>query len=95
MNILQGFNSRHNYCVTLNATEAIDDSKILGVYHYNHPVFSLSSVCAAQTLKDFNGTRHTWFAGAYLGNGFHEDGVLSALNVVEGLNQLSTVSHHR
>ena len=81
MNTLQGLNASRNYCVTLNATEEISESKILGIYRYSHPVFSMSSVQGVAGIKRRNGKRNTWFAGAYMGNGFHEDGVLSAIEI--------------
>ncbi|VUD52817.1 hypothetical protein TDB9533_01709 [Thalassocella blandensis] len=85
MNILQGIQSPHTFCVTLNATDKINPEKILGRYHYEHPVFSLASVAASNRWSEINGVNKTWFCGAYWGNGFHEDGVASALRVTKGL----------
>lgn len=85
MNILQHIRAPQTFCVTLNATHAIAEEKILGRYRYDHPVFSLASVQAAERWSDVNGVNRTWFCGAYWGNGFHEDGVVSALRVTEGL----------
>ena len=87
MNILQGIESDTTFCVTLNATDTIAEDKILGRYEYSHPVFSLDSVVAAKQIRKINGLNKTWFCGAYLGNGFHEDGVLSARQVAEALIQ--------
>jgi predicted NAD/FAD-binding protein len=89
MNILQGIESDTTFCVTLNATESIADDKILRSFNYSHPVFSLESVAAAARIKKFNGVNRTWFAGAYLGNGFHEDGVLSGRRVADAINRLA------
>ena len=88
MNILQGINAPQTFCVTLNATEAIDPEKIIQRFNYSHPVFSLDSVVASQHIDRLNGLNQTWFAGAYLGNGFHEDGVLSGRKVAEAINSL-------
>jgi predicted NAD/FAD-binding protein len=88
MNILQGIQSDTTYCVTLNATQAIDESKIIKQFSYSHPVFSLDSVAAAAKIKSTNGSNNTWFAGAYLGNGFHEDGVVSGREVATLINRL-------
>jgi len=85
MNILQGINSNTEFCVTLNATDQIDPTKILGEYEYAHPVFSQNAVQAQSKWADINGIHHTWFCGAYWFNGFHEDGVKSALRVVNAL----------
>lgn len=85
MNILQGIESETTFCVTLNAIDKIDPNTILGEYNYSHPSISLASVNAQQKWNDINGVKNTWFCGAYWGNGFHEDGVVSALRVAEGL----------
>jgi predicted NAD/FAD-binding protein len=88
MNILQGIESDSTFCVTLNATEAISPAKIIERFDYSHPVFSLESVQAASLIEQINGHNNTWFAGAYLGNGFHEDGVVSGRQVATGINRL-------
>ncbi len=85
MNILQGIDSDTTFCVTLNATEAIAPGRIIDIFEYSHPVFSLASVDAARRIEEFNGLNRTWFAGAWLGNGFHEDGVRSARRVADGI----------
>jgi predicted NAD/FAD-binding protein len=88
MNILQGIKSDSTFCVTLNATESISPAKIIDRFNYSHPVFSLDSVQAARLVEQINGNNNTWFAGAYLGNGFHEDGVVSGRQVATALNRL-------
>ncbi|ARN73426.1 NAD(P)/FAD-dependent oxidoreductase [Oceanicoccus sagamiensis] len=85
MNILQGIEAPETFCVTLNATESIDNNKILGQYSYSHPVFSLESVAAAERWSDINGVNRTWFCGAYWANGFHEDGASSGIRVAKAL----------
>jgi predicted NAD/FAD-binding protein len=87
MNILQGIQSDKTFCVTLNATKSIDPDKIWGVYRYSHPEFRPEGVQAQEQLTRINGARNTWFCGAWCRNGFHEDGVVSALNVVDGIRQ--------
>ena len=91
MNILQGIQSDTTFCVTLNATEAIDQSKIIQQFSYSHPVFSAESVVAAKKIQSINGSNNTWFAGAYLGNGFHEDGVVSGRQVATLINRLPSL----
>ncbi|MFT5502702.1 MAG: putative NAD/FAD-binding protein [Gammaproteobacteria bacterium] len=88
MNTLQGFASEHDYCVTLNATESINPEKIIQQFNYSHPVFSADSIKAANDLTERNGQNGLWFAGAYMGNGFHEDGVRSGKRVADKINQL-------
>jgi predicted NAD/FAD-binding protein len=85
MNILQRLESRHTFCVTLNDSEAIDPARVLGRYRYSHPVFTVEGVRAQQRWAEINGVRRTWFCGAWWANGFHEDGVASALRVAEHL----------
>lgn len=85
MNILQGIKSDVEFCVTLNATDKIDPQKILGQYEYAHPVFSQSAMQAQAKWQSINGVHRTWFCGAYWFNGFHEDGVNSALRVVNAM----------
>jgi len=83
MNLLQGFTNKKTLCVTLNNSDAIDPSKIIKRLNYEHPVFTPESVAAQARQFDINGKRHSYFCGAYWRNGFHEDGVVSALNAVK------------
>ncbi|MDN2662219.1 NAD(P)/FAD-dependent oxidoreductase [Psychromonas sp. 14N.309.X.WAT.B.A12] len=83
MNILQGIDSDETFCVTLNQKEEIDADKILREFTYYHPVFSLQSIRSQQQRDTICGKRHTHFAGAYWHNGFHEDGVKSAVEVAQ------------
>jgi predicted NAD/FAD-binding protein len=81
MNILQGIEAPETFCVTLNNTAAINPHKIIGQFEYDHPVFSIEGLAAQQRWDEINGVANTWFCGAYWHNGFHEDGVVSALRV--------------
>ncbi len=85
MNILQGIESNTTYCVTLNDTNSINPEKIIGVYHYDHPIFTTKGVEAQARWNEINGNKNTWYCGAYWRNGFHEDGVWSAQRVSENL----------
>lgn len=85
MNILQGIDSLDTFCVTLNATNAIDAKKIIGRYRYAHPVFTLDAMAAQKSWELINGRHKTWYCGAYWFNGFHEDGVSSAIRVAAAL----------
>lgn len=85
MNILQRIQSDTTFCVTLNNTEALNPDKILGVYHYAHPQFSPEMVRAQQRRDELNDAGDGYFCGAYWYNGFHEDGVRSALDVCRRL----------
>ncbi len=84
MNILQGLDAPETFCVTLNKTDAINPHKILGRFSYDHPVFSVAGMRAQQRWDEISQGR-TWYCGAYWHNGFHEDGVVSALRVAQAL----------
>jgi predicted NAD/FAD-binding protein len=81
MDILQRLGSEQIYCVTLNVPDAIDPGKIIREFSYDHPVFNAEGVAAQRRRDEINGVRNTFFAGAYWGYGFHEDGMNSALEV--------------
>ena len=87
MNILQGLTAPETFCVTLNDTESINPHRILGRFTYDHPVFSLQGMEAQARWGEINGVDNTWYCGAYWHNGFHEDGVVSALRVANTLNE--------
>lgn len=87
MNILQRLESDITFCVSVNANAVINPDKILGQYRYSHPVFTLASVAAQQRWAEISGKQHTHYCGAYWRNGFHEDGVVSALNVARMLGE--------
>ena len=88
MNILQKLNSATTFCVTVNAGKAIAPEKIYGEYHYSHPMFTRESVAAQARWAEISGVNHTHFCGAYWRNGFHEDGVVSAIRVAEMLGEM-------
>jgi len=92
MNILQGIEAPETFCVTLNDTVSINPHKILGQFCYEHPVFSLEAMAAQARWSDINGVNKTWFCGAYWHNGFHEDGVVSALRVANALSNVVRVA---
>lgn len=89
MNMLQGIDAPETFCVSLNQTQDIDPSKILRSFNYSHPVFTLPGMQAQARWAELAGENRTWFCGAYWHNGFHEDGVTSALRVVESINAQS------
>ena len=92
MNILQGLTAPETFCVTLNDTSAINPHRILGRFTYAHPVFSPAGMAAQNRWAEINGRHRTWYCGAYWRNGFHEDGVVSALRVVEAIGSSASVA---
>ncbi|HET8848745.1 MAG TPA: FAD-dependent oxidoreductase [Marinobacter sp.] len=82
MNILQNFhNAPETFCVTLNRSHDIDPAKVIKRFEYDHPVFTLDAVTAQGRYDEIGNRNRTHFCGAYWFNGFHEDGVRSALRV--------------
>ena len=82
MNLLQGLSTQQTYLVTLNNSAAIDPDKIIKRLSYDHPVFTQDGIKAQQRQAEINGLRRSYFCGAYWRYGFHEDGVVSALNAL-------------
>jgi predicted NAD/FAD-binding protein len=85
MNILQGIRSPHTFCVSLNSQQLIDRSKLIREIEYHHPVFTPHRRAFQQRHAELVAHGRASYVGAYWGNGFHEDGVQSALFVVERL----------
>ena len=83
MNILQNIDAPCQFCVTLNNTQAIDPKKVIRTITYDHPVLTREGVAAQHRHAEVNGVNRTYFCGAYWRNGFHEDGVVSALKALE------------
>jgi len=84
-NRLQALGSATDYCITLNADDAIDPARIIASYDYTHPVFDSGALHAQRRRSEIDGHLNTHYAGAYWGYGFHEDAVQSALTTTERL----------
>ena len=85
MNLLQGLPGDTPLIVTLNRTRDIDPARILQRRQYEHPVHTHAAVAAQARKHEIQGVQRTWFAGAYWGWGFHEDGIRSGVDVAQGL----------
>lgn len=83
MNRLQQLNEPRDYIVTLNPVIAPDPKTVLTTLSYTHPTYTRQAVDTQPALRALNGTSNTAYAGAYLRYGFHEDGVVSAINACE------------
>ncbi len=81
MNKLQNLETSTDYFVTLNAEGDIKPESILYETVYTHPIYTPQSPVSQRAIRALNGTRHTYFCGAYMRYGFHEDAVQSALDV--------------
>jgi predicted NAD/FAD-binding protein len=75
--------------VSLNPVDEPDPSKVIASYDYAHPVFDSAAIAAQQELPLIQGQNGTWFAGAWTGYGFHEDGLKSGLAVAEAINSMT------
>ena len=86
MNILQNFDDApETFCVTLNRSHDIAEDTVIKRFEYDHPVFTLDAVAAQERYDEIGNRNRTHFCGAYWFNGFHEDGVQSALRVTRAL----------
>jgi predicted NAD/FAD-binding protein len=85
MNLLQGLPGDTPLVVTLNRTHDIDPGRILARREYRHPVHDHAAVAAQARKREIQGANRTWFAGAYWGWGFHEDGMRSGVEVANAL----------
>jgi predicted NAD/FAD-binding protein len=89
MNLLQGLTGEHTFCVTLNSEQPIDPSRVIRSIEYHHPVFTVDRRQMQGRHGELLGLNRSSFCGAYWGNGFHEDGVVSALAVCKNLDSES------
>ncbi|MEL7301677.1 MAG: FAD-dependent oxidoreductase [Pseudomonadota bacterium] len=85
INRLQNIPGPTDYFVTLNSQKAIREELIHDTYTFRHPVFDTAALEAQEAVRRFNGANNTWFCGAWMKNGFHEDGISSAVDVVEAI----------
>jgi len=87
MNILQGLDARRPFLVTLNRSDEIDPACVLRTIEYHHPLFTPAGVAAQARQGEINGPLRTFYCGAYWRNGFHEDGVASALDALRHFDE--------
>jgi predicted NAD/FAD-binding protein len=85
INRLQPLPFSQDVVVSLNPVRAIDPSKVLGEYDYAHPVFDLGAIKAQSQLSSLQGQQNTWYAGAWMGYGFHEDGFKAGRDAASGI----------
>ena len=90
MNSLQSIPKSDPLFVTLNPSAPIDPARIYDDVTFSHPVFDKAALKAQQDIRGLQGRNNTWFAGAYLRHGFHEDGIASAMRVVRALQEDTT-----
>jgi predicted NAD/FAD-binding protein len=85
MNLLQKLDARCPLFVSLNPARDIPDHLVFDRHEFDHPVFDAAAIAAQPQVQALQGTRQTWFCGAHLRHGFHEDGLWSAVTVARQL----------
>jgi hypothetical protein len=85
MNLLQGIDHNYPLFVSLNPKRDIPQSLIFDEAEFDHPMFDQAAIAAQGRIAALQGRRGTWYAGAHLGHGFHEDGLASAVWVARSL----------
>ncbi len=94
INKLQPLPFKSPVIVSLNPVDEPDPSKVIAAFEYAHPVFDKAAIRSQQSLHEIQGRQNTWFAGAWTGYGFHEDGLKSGLAVAYEINRLTSWAHH-
>lgn len=87
MNRLQGIPEDDPLFVSLNPVREITEEKTYDTTSFRHPVFDFNAIQAQARLRNIQGTNNTWFAGAYMRNGFHEDGFASAVRIARQIDR--------
>jgi len=85
MNRLQGLDAEHDYLVSLNLPDDVAPGTLIRKINYTHPCYTAEAVDAQPGIRALSGTDRTYFCGSYLGYGFHEDAVSSAVDVAEAM----------
>jgi len=85
MNLLQNIDPNYPLFVTLNPAHPIEARCIFNRHRFTHPIFTREAIAAQEQIPLIQGKRHLWFCGAYQRNGFHEDGLWSAVQVARAM----------
>ncbi|MES1990820.1 MAG: FAD-dependent oxidoreductase [Pseudomonadota bacterium] len=85
LNRLQPLPFAQPVLLSLNPARSIDPTQVLAEFNYDHPVFELGALAAQKQVPQLQGVQHTWFAGAWTGYGFHEDGLQSGYRAADAL----------
>ncbi|WP_112993178.1 NAD(P)/FAD-dependent oxidoreductase [Herminiimonas fonticola] len=92
INQLQPLPFKQSVIVSLNPIDAPHPDSVLGSYDYAHPIFDAKAIAAQRKLSSIQGKQNTWFAGAWTGYGFHEDGLKSGIAVAQAIMALPAKS---
>ena len=88
MNILQDINKKYPLLVTLNSPIEIEKDLVHGIFNYEHPIYNLASLKGQHLINKLQGKNKILYTGAHLGFGFHEDGIVSAIDALSTINIL-------
>ena len=83
LNNLQNLKCEQNFFLTLNPISEINKKNIIKNINFTHPYFNSETLKYQKSLLSIQGKKRTWFCGSYFSYGFHEDGIKSAINLIE------------
>lgn len=86
MNRLQSLDARYPLIETLNPVRPPDPALVYDEFEFDHPIFDAAAIAAQSRIMDIQGVHNTWYCGAWQRNGFHEDGLWSAVRVAAALD---------
>ena len=86
MNNLQKLDSKRDIFVTLGNYPDVDEEKVFKKIKYEHPLYSKKTIEGQKLMRSIQGKNRTYFTGAHLGYGFHEDGIKSSVEVIKIIN---------
>ena len=83
LNNLQNLKCDQNFFLTLNPISEINKKNIVKNINFTHPYFNTETLKYQKSLHLLQGKKRTWYCGSYFSYGFHEDGIKSAINLIE------------